>query len=52
MDVARWLVWYFERLTEAIVATDEALSKILIKEKFWEKHKSRVNLINNFKVIW
>lgn len=40
MDVSHWLVWYFERLTEALEATNETLSKILIKAKFWELHKT------------
>jgi len=40
MDITQWLVWYFERLTEALLATNETLSKILIKAKFWELHKT------------
>jgi len=40
MDVSQWLVWYFERLIEALEATGEALSKILVKAKFWELHKT------------
>ena len=40
MDVTQWLVWYFERMTEALEVTDEALSKILVKAKFWELHKT------------
>lgn len=40
MDVSQWLVWYFERLTEALDATNETLSKILKKAKFWELHKT------------
>ena len=40
MDVSQWLVWYFERLTEALEATSETLSKILLKAKFWELHKT------------
>lgn len=40
MDISQWLVWYFERLTEALEATDETLSKILVKAKFWELHKN------------
>ncbi len=40
MDVSQWLVWYFERLTEALEATNEILSKILVKAKFWELHKT------------
>jgi Fic family protein len=40
MDISQWLVWYFERLTDALEATDETLSKILIKAKFWELYKN------------
>ena len=40
MDVSQWLVWYFERLTEALEATVETLSGILVKAKFWELHKT------------
>lgn len=40
MDISQWLVWYFERLTEALEATDETLSKVLIKAKFWEQYKN------------
>lgn len=40
IDVTQWLVWYFERLTEALEATDEILSKIIVKAKFWERHKT------------
>lgn len=40
LDVSHWLVWYFERLTEALEATDETLSKVLVKARFWEIHKT------------
>ncbi len=40
MDVTQWLVWYFERLIAALEATDETLSNILAKAKFWELHKT------------
>lgn len=40
MDVTQWLVWYLERLTEALEATNKTLSKILMKAKFWEVHKA------------
>jgi Fic family protein len=40
LDVSQWLVWYFERLTEALEATDETLSKVLVKARFWEIHKT------------
>ena len=38
MDISQWLVWYFERLTEALESTNVSLSKVLVKAKFWEKH--------------
>jgi Fic family protein len=40
MDITQWLVWYFERLTEALEITNRTLSKILVKAKFCELHKS------------
>ena len=40
MDISQWLVWYFERLTEALEATEDILSKVLMKARFWEKHKT------------
>lgn len=39
LEVSQWIVWYFERLVEALEATDKTLSKILKKAKFWELHK-------------
>ena len=39
-DVSQWLVWYFERLTAALEATEETLSKVLIKARFWEMYKT------------
>lgn len=40
LDISQWLVWYLERLIEALEVTDETLSKVFIKAKFWELHKS------------
>ncbi len=40
MDISPWLMWYFERLTEALETTDEILSMILAKANFWELHKT------------
>jgi len=40
MDITSWMTWYFDRLKDALAATDETLSKILEKAKFWEKHKN------------
>ena len=40
MDISQWLVWYFERVIEALEATEETLYKIMVKAKFWEAHRS------------
>jgi Fic family protein len=40
MDVSQWLVWYLERLREALETTNETLLKILLKAKFWELHRT------------
>lgn len=40
IDISQWLVWYFERLVDALEATNETLSKIMVKAKFWELHKN------------
>lgn len=40
MDITPWLVWYFERLAEALKSTDIHLTKILTKARFWELHRA------------
>lgn len=40
LDVSQWMVWYFDRLTEALEETDNSLSNVLIKARFWEKHST------------
>jgi len=39
LDISQWLVWYVERLIEALEVTNETLSKVFDKAKFWELHK-------------
>lgn len=56
LDLTSWLVWYFERLYDALVATRETLSKTLAKSKFWETHRNtvfnerQITMIN--KLLW
>ena len=38
LDITHWLTWFLLCLTRAIAATDETLSGVLRKVKFWEKH--------------
>ncbi len=40
LDITQWLVWYFERLNDALATTEVTLSKILAKARFWETHKT------------
>lgn len=40
LDITHWLVWYIERLLDALEATNVSLSKVLAKAKFWELHKN------------
>lgn len=40
MDITQWLLWYLDRLNDALMATNETLSKILAKARFWEVHKN------------
>ena len=40
LDISHWLVWYIERLIEALEVTKETLSKVFVKAKFWELHKN------------
>lgn len=39
LDISHWLVWYLERLIEALEVTNETLSKVFVKAKFWELYK-------------
>lgn len=34
MDISQRLVWYFERLTDALDATNEDIIKSIIKQRF------------------
>ena len=40
LNVSQWLVWYLECLAEALEATEVTLSKVLVKARFWEMHKT------------
>jgi len=49
LDITQWIVWYLERLQDALSATTETLSNILKKAKFWELHKN--TLLNGRQII-
>lgn len=37
MDVSRWLVWFLERMSEAMAGAETTLASVLKKATFWEK---------------
>ncbi|MDR6197654.1 Fic family protein [Siphonobacter sp. SORGH_AS_0500] len=41
LNVTEWLEWFMKCLDRAIVATDEVLSSVLTKAKYWEWFKSK-----------
>lgn len=40
LDITEWLQWFLNCLLSALNATDDTLSKIILKAKFWEKYSS------------
>jgi Fic family protein len=38
LDITRWIEWFLSCLDRAIGSTDETLSMVLRKARFWEKH--------------
>jgi len=40
MDINQWIIWFFQRLFDALEASDKTLSKVLVKARFWEQHKT------------
>ena len=40
LDISQWIVWYIERLIEAVESTNDTLSKVFVKAKFWELYKN------------
>jgi Fic family protein len=40
LDITDWLVWYLKCLADALNSSDNILSKVLYKHKFWIKYSS------------
>ena len=38
LDITGWLEWFLSCLDRALIATDETLSTVMKKAKFWEQH--------------
>jgi Fic family protein len=42
LDVTEWLVWFLNCLRDALTSSEEVLSRVLYKNKFWNKHATQV----------
>ncbi|MGZ5247593.1 MAG: Fic family protein, partial [Flavitalea sp.] len=40
LDISAWLTWFLNCLDRAFLATNEMLSNVLMKARYYEKHKS------------
>ncbi len=50
LDITAWLTWFLNCLDRAFLGTNEILSNVLLKARFWEKHAG-VNLNDRQKLI-
>lgn len=39
IDITAWLIWFLECLDRALLASEEGLSRIIYKSRFWDKIK-------------
>jgi len=39
LDVTDWLLWFLDRLLEALAQSEEALRRVRLKRRFWEDHR-------------
>lgn len=42
LDITNWLQWYLECLIDALSITEDTLSKVLLKARFWEKNSTTI----------
>lgn len=49
MDITKWIEWFLGCLNRALMATNETLSIVLQKAKFWDKHAK--TLFNSRQVV-
>jgi len=40
LNITEWIVWYLTCLSHALESTTQDLNSVLVKAKFWEKHKT------------
>jgi len=42
LDITNWLQWYLECLIDALNITEDTLSKVLLKARFWERNSTTI----------
>ena len=40
LDITAWIIWFLQCLTNAILATEDILSKVFYKAEFWKLHST------------
>lgn len=50
LDITPWLTWFLQCLHRAFIGTNDILSNVLLKARFWEKH-ARASLNDRQKLI-
>ena len=40
LDITNWLLWFMDCLNRTMEATEEMLSEVLLKTRFWENHRA------------
>lgn len=51
LDISEWIIWFLNCLKNAILSAASVLSAVLIKAKFWEKHKQTILNERQLKMI-
>lgn len=51
MDITQWLVWFLENLLIAINSSEEILSDVIFRAKFWQKNSGIVFSLRQKKVL-
>lgn len=50
-DITAWLVWFLDCFDRALSSTEETLSSVLAKARFWENHREMVVNERQCKII-
>jgi Fic family protein len=51
MDVSAWVTWYLECLRRALTRSDDLLSRVIFKHRFWATCSARVENVRQKKIL-